>query len=106
MNIFLSYFGMAIKITGSAQNYRDGRVSGNTPIIFLGITCMNEEDQSKVKVLESRVLTSVYIYFSDATGQRTPMSVVEFRRNSNSSKLLWLSLLPARMKKIQSKIRC
>ena len=25
---------MAIKITGSAQNYRVGRVSGNTPIFF------------------------------------------------------------------------
>ena len=32
MRIFLFYFEMAIKITGSAQNYRVGRVSGNTPI--------------------------------------------------------------------------
>ena len=31
MKIFLFYFEMAIKITGSAQNYRVGRVSGNTP---------------------------------------------------------------------------
>ena len=29
MKIFLFYFEMAIKITGSAQNYRVGRVSGN-----------------------------------------------------------------------------
>ena len=36
MKIFLFYFEMAIKITGSAQNYRVGRVSGNTPI-FLGL---------------------------------------------------------------------
>ena len=28
----LFYFEMAIKITGSKQNYRVGRVSGNTPI--------------------------------------------------------------------------
>ena len=34
MKIFLFYFEMAIKITGSAQNYRVGRVSGNTPIFF------------------------------------------------------------------------
>ena len=34
MKIFLFYFEMAIKITGSAQNYRVRRVSGNTPIIF------------------------------------------------------------------------
>ena len=36
MKIFIFYFEMAIKITGSAQNYRVGRVSGNTPT-FLGI---------------------------------------------------------------------
>ena len=36
MKIFLFYFEMATKITGSAQNYRVGRVSGNTPI-FLGL---------------------------------------------------------------------
>ena len=36
MKIFLFYFEMAIKITGSAQNFRVGRVSGNTPI-FLGL---------------------------------------------------------------------
>ena len=34
MKIVLFYFEMAIKITGSAQNYRVGRVSGNTPIFF------------------------------------------------------------------------
>ena len=32
MKIFLFYFEIAIKITGSALNYRVGRVSGNTPI--------------------------------------------------------------------------
>ena len=34
MKIFFLYFEMAIKITGSAQNYRVGGVSGNTPIFF------------------------------------------------------------------------
>ena len=34
MKIFLFYFEMTIKITGSAHNYRVGRVSGNTPIFF------------------------------------------------------------------------
>ena len=33
MKIFLFYFEMAAKITGSAQKYRVGRVSRNTPII-------------------------------------------------------------------------
>ena len=39
MNIFLFYFEIAIKITASAQNYRVGRVSGNTPI-FLGLSIL------------------------------------------------------------------
>ena len=41
MKIFLFYFEMAIKITGSAQNYRVGRVRGNTPIFsgLIYITC-------------------------------------------------------------------
>ena len=34
MKIVLFYFEMAIKITGSAQNYRVGRASGNTPNFF------------------------------------------------------------------------
>ena len=39
MKIFFFFFfeiAIKIKITGSAQNYRVGRVSGNTPI-FLGL---------------------------------------------------------------------
>ena len=50
------------------------------------------------------MLTSLYVDFSDAQGQLTPESVVESRHNSKSSLLLWLSLLPSRMK-IQSKIK-
>ena len=38
MKIFLFYFEMAIKNTGSAQNYRVGRVSGNTPIFRPNVT--------------------------------------------------------------------
>ena len=43
------------------------------------------------------MLTRLYLDFSDAQGQPSPKPVAEFRRNSNSSKLLQLSLLPARM---------
>ena len=49
MKIFLFYFEMAINITGSAQNYRVGWVSGNTPI-FLGL------------INNSSTYTSVCIY--------------------------------------------
>ena len=43
--------------------------------------------------------------FYDAHGKLTPQSEVGSTLNSNSSKLLWLSLLPARMKKTQSKMK-
>ena len=44
-------------------------------------------------------------FFYDAQGKLTPQSEVGSTLNSNSSKLLWLSLLPARMKKILSKMK-
>ena len=49
-------------------------------------TCKNEKDP--IKNEEARVLTRLYVIFSDAQGQLTPKSAVEFCRNSNSSKLL------------------
>ena len=42
--------------------------------------------------------------FSDAQGQLTPLSLVRSVRISNSSEMLWMSSLPASMKKIQSKL--
>ena len=54
-------------------------------IVFLH-TCKNEEDPIKNK--DARVLTRLYVVFSDAQGQLTPKSAMEFCRNSNSSKLL------------------
>ena len=43
--------------------------------------------------------------FYDAQGKLTPQSEGGSILSSYSSKLLWVSLLPARMKKIQSKIK-
>ena len=43
--------------------------------------------------------------FQDAQGQLTPQSMVGFGRISNSSTLLWLPSLPARMNKIRSKMK-
>ena len=54
--------------------------------IVVLVTCKNEEDP--IKNEGARVLTSLLFDFSDAQAQLTPKSVVEFRRNSNSSKLL------------------
>ena len=51
------------------------------------------------------MVTTLFIDFSDAQGQLTPKSVMESCLNSNPSKLLWLTLLPARMKKIYWKMK-
>ena len=66
------------------------------------VTCNYEEDP--IKNEGARVLTRLYVNFSDAQGQLTLKSAAEFCLNSNISKLL-LSFLPARMKKIQSKLK-
>ena len=67
------------------------------------VACKNEEDP--IKDEGARVVTTSFIDFSDTQGQLTPKSVMESCRNSNSSELLWLVLLPARKKKIHSKMK-
>ena len=67
------------------------------------VSCKNEEDP--IKNEGARVVTTLFITFSDAQGQLTPKSVMESCRNSNSSELLWLVLLSARMKKIHPKMK-
>ena len=51
------------------------------------------------------MVTTLFINFSDTKGQLTLKSVMESSRNSNPSKLLWLVLLSARMKKIHPKMK-
>ena len=51
------------------------------------------------------MLTTLNIYFSDAQGQVTLELVVVSGRNLNSSKLLCMSSLPARMRMIDSKMK-
>ena len=63
----------------------------------------NEEDP--IKNEGAIVVKAFFIDFSDAQGQLTPKPVMESSRNSISSELLWLVLLPARMKKIQLRIK-
>ena len=63
----------------------------------------NEEDP--IKTEGTRVVTILFIDFSHAQGQLTPKSVMESCPNSNPFKLLWLTLLPARLKKIHWKMK-
>ena len=58
------------------------------------VTCKNEEDS--IKNEGTRVLTRLYMYVDFSDTQRAANSAVS--GNSISSKLLWLSSLPARMK--------
>ena len=51
------------------------------------------------------MVTTLFIDISHAQGQLTPESVMGSCRNSNPSKHLWLTLLPARMKKIHWKMK-
>ena len=49
------------------------------------VACKNEEDP--IKNEGARVVTTLFINFSDAQGQLTPKSVMVTCRNSNSTKL-------------------
>ena len=63
---------------------------------------------SKLKALEWSQHFSHYKsmgIFSDAQGQVTLKSLIESYPISNPCVILWMSLLPARMKKIQSKMK-
>ena len=64
--------------------------------------------QSKKKELECSQDFSHYKsmgIFPDAQGQLTPQSLVRSGRISNSFEMLWMSSLPASMKKIRSKMK-
>ena len=67
------------------------------------VACRNEGDP--IKNEGARVVTTLFINFSDTQGQLTPKSVMESWPNSNSSELLWLVLLSARIKKIHPKMK-
>ena len=50
------------------------------------VACKHEEDP--IKNVGARVVTTLFIDFSDAQGQLTPKSMMKSCRNSNPSKLL------------------
>ena len=50
------------------------------------VACKNEEDP--IKDEGARVVTTLFIYFSDAKGELTTKSIMESCPNSNSSELL------------------
>ena len=67
------------------------------------VTWKNEQDL--IKNVGATVFTTINSHFPNAQGQATPQSMVESCWISNSSEISWLSLLPARMKKIWSEMK-
>ena len=67
------------------------------------LSCKYEKDP--IKNEGARVDTTLYSNFSDAQGQITLVLVSVSGRNLNSSKLLCMSSLPARMRMIDSKMK-
>ena len=67
------------------------------------VTCKIEEDP--IKHEGARVFKTLYSNFSDAQGQITMELVVVSGRNLNSFKLSCMSLLPARMRMVESKMK-
>ena len=59
----------------------------------MGFLVVSKNEEDPIKNEGARVVTTLFIDFSDAQGQLTPKSVMESTRNSNSSKLLWMVLL-------------
>ena len=72
-------------------------------IVVILVTCKNEEDPLKNK--DARVATTQNMDFSNIQGQITPQSEVGSGRNSNSFKMLRMSLLLPRIKKIRIKMK-
>ena len=73
------------------------------------VTCKNEDDRFKNE--GARVFTRFLpLYksmgiFPDAQWQLTPQSLVRSNQFSNSVETLWLSSLPAKVKKIRLKMK-
>ena len=72
---------------------------------FMGVLVAYKNEEDPIKNKDARVVTTLFIDFSDTQGQLTLKSVMESSRNSNPSKLLRLTLLPERMKKIHLKMK-
>ena len=67
------------------------------------VTCKYEEDP--IKNEDAGVFTALFSNFSDAQGQITLELVVVSGRNLNSFKLSCMSLLPRRMRMIESEMK-
>ena len=102
----LKVYGDFSRRSRSANSAVHGRIWSNFELIqdFMVVlaTCKNEDP---IKNEGARVFTTLFIIFSDVQGQITLELVVVSGRNLYSSKLSFMSLLPARMRMIESKMK-
>ena len=83
---------------------RSGRIPNSCEMLWMfSLPASMKKIRSKKN--GARVFTTLYSIFSDAQGQITLELVVVFGRNFNSCKLSCMSLLPARMRMIESKMK-
>ena len=103
----LKVYGDFFRHSRTVNSAVHGRIWQNFKLIqklmVVLVTCNNEKDP--IKNEGARVVTTLYINFSDGQGQITQESMMVSSRNLNSSKLSCMSLSPARMKMIQSKMK-
>ena len=71
----------------------------------MGVLVAFKNEEDPIKNEGARVVITLIIDFRDAQGQLTQKSAMESCRNSNPSKLLWLTLKLARMKKTNLKLK-
>ena len=79
----------------SQSKVRSGRISNSNEMLWVSLPVRMKKIQSKMNALEWSQHYSLIF-----RGQLTPKLVMKSCQKSNSSKLLSLVLLPARMKKI------
>ena len=82
---------------------RSGRISIIRDFMDVLVTSKYEEDP--IKTEGARVVTTLYSNFSDAQGQITLVLVSVSGQNLISSKLSYMSSLPARMRMIHTKMK-
>ena len=71
----------------------------------MAILITSKYEEGPIKIEGTRVATTENIDFSNTQGQITPQSEVRSGRNSNSSEMLWTSLLLPRIKNIRIKMK-
>ena len=86
------------------STFRSGQILKSVETLWLSsLPAKMKKIRSKNR--GARVYTTLYSNFSDVQGQITLESVAVSSRNLNSSKFSCMSLLPARMRMIESKMK-